>query len=290
MQRSIENGRQQVGSRPDGLQPFADSRDRRSKAAAETARSAPTLQAAVQDRRSMQAVNDQNCNQAGHRGEQQPAAAARAIHPIHIRAGIGQAVGKYKQGEASEDRGRGEVAESLQKENSEHAGHRETFFAGQNQRPDGLAGSSQNKNRREAHQRPRVCVQKISGTDILAESLPADRADRITPVNPNEAKQKKKNIRLADAGDEFPPGEVGQMNLVAGVIGERHHARQNQQRDQYPTKSSTHSHARLTAAATGCQERTVRLCSKGCGFPNDRIECIVTEYSHKSAVLRGPDS
>ena len=154
VQRRIENRRQQVGSSPDGLQPFADSRDRRSEAAPETARSAPTLEAAVQDRRAVQSVDDQNCNQASHRAEQQPAAALRAIHPIHIRAGVGQAVGKDKQGEASQDRGRGEVAEPFQKENSEHAGDRETFFARQEQGPDGLAGSSQNKNRREAHQRP----------------------------------------------------------------------------------------------------------------------------------------
>jgi hypothetical protein len=56
--------------------------------------------------------------------------------------------------------------------------------------------------------------------------------------------------------DEFLPGKVGQMNFMARLVGERHHARQNQQSYQYPTKSSTHSHARLTAALTECQERT----------------------------------
>ena len=56
--------------------------------------------------------------------------------------------------------------------------------------------------------------------------------------------------------DELPPREVGQMNFMPRLISERHHARQNQQSNQDPSKSSSHSHARLTAAVAGCQERT----------------------------------
>src|SRR5271165_4969237 len=72
------------------------------------------------------------------------------------------------------------------------------------------------------------------------------------------------------------------MNLMARLIGERHHSRQNQQRDQYPTESATHSQARLTAVVTGCQER------RCAGVPNDAEalmmdSSIVTDNSHRSA-------
>ena len=256
VQRGVENGRQQVGSGANGLQPFADSRNGRSEAAPETARGAPTLQSAIHDRRAMQAVVDQKCNQASHRGR---AAASRRCCALSTQF-ISAPASDKRFGKTSKARqARTAAAEKSQNRSKKKipnmlATGRRSLRA-RMQRADGLAGAPQNKNGRKAHQRAGIRVQEIGGADVPAEALPADRADRVTRVNPDQAKQKKQNIRLADAGDEFPPGKVGQMNLMARVIGERHHARQNQQRDEYPTESSTHSQARLTAAGTGCQER-----------------------------------
>ncbi len=64
----------------------------------------------------------------------------------------------------------------------------------------------------------------------------------------------KPYVRLADTFDECFPGKIGQMNLMAQLIGECYHARQNHQPNKYPADSCNHSQARLTVAGTECQK------------------------------------
>src|SRR5277367_3038348 len=89
-----------------------------------------------------------------------------------------------------------------------------------------------------------------------AKTLPAHGAYRIASINRGERKQEQADVRLAHAFDESSPGEIGQMNLMARLIRQASEGRQNDESDEYPAESCTHSHARLTATATECQERT----------------------------------
>jgi hypothetical protein len=50
----------------------------------------------------------------------------------------------------------------------------------------------------------------------------------MASVNPHQRQQEEPNIRLADAMDEFTPREIGQMNLMTGLIGDSCQGRQNQ--------------------------------------------------------------
>jgi hypothetical protein len=76
------------------------------------------------------------------------------------------------------------------------------------------------------------------------------------------------------------------MDFMAGLIGERHDARQNHQRYDYPAKSSTHSHARLTAAAMECQERTCAVVLKEIASPLIPDECGAANVSRS---FRSPE-
>ena len=92
-------------------------------------------------------------------------------------------------------------------------------------------------------------------SQISAEALPPKRPDGVARVNADECEQEQPNIRLADALDEFSPGEVGEMNFVAGLVRKTRKGRQNYKSDENPAKGCTHSLARLTVATTECQER-----------------------------------
>ena len=120
----------------------------------------------------------------------------------------------------------------------------------------GSPARPRHKDRGKTHQRPGVGVGEIRGTEVSAEPLPANRTDRVTAVDSNQAKQKKADIGLADAEDKLLPREVRQVNLVAGLIGERHQCRQNQQSNKNPSKSASHSHASVTVGTSECQEMT----------------------------------
>ena len=133
----------------------------------------------------------------------------RTFHPVHVGAGIGEPVGKHKQAQARQY-GRGsKVAKALQKENSKHAGDRQAVLARQQQWPDGFPGTPQNKNGRKTHERPGVGVSETGWTHVPAETLPANRPDRITPVNRHDREQKQPDVGISNADDELTPGEIG---------------------------------------------------------------------------------
>ena len=256
--------------------PFADSGNGGRETHPHSPAVAPPLQARIDRRRPVHAVVNQDRRKTDQRGEKQPGSVPGAVHPIHVRPRIGEPVRKHQQAQAGQRRGRGKVAESFQKKYSEHAGDREAILPREQQRAALALRPGQEQKSRRSPSACRVRVQESRWTQITAEALPPDGADRIASINRNERKQEQPDICLADARDEFAPGEIGQMNLMTGLVGERDHARQNHQGNQYPTKSSTHSHARLTAAADGVSRKDALTRSNKFVSPLMSDECNVT--------------
>ena len=209
MHRRVKDCGQQVGKGANGLQSFVDACNNRSEAHPHPAGRAPALQATVERPRPVQTVIDQKHDESAQGGKQQPAAVPRPVHPIHIRACVGELVGKHEQAQACENRGCGKIEKTFQKEDPEHACYRQAILPRKQQGPDRLAGSPQNENRGEAHQRSSCTCSRNRWGPVAAEALPAESANCITRVNRHKREQKQPNIRLADTVDEFPPRKVG---------------------------------------------------------------------------------
>ena len=81
---------------------------------------------------------------------------------------------------------------------------------------------------------------------MARKALPAERSDGIAGINGQNGEKQVGDVGLADGVNEFPPGEIREVHLVARAIDDRGERGKNDNSDNNLAKMYSHLSARLT--------------------------------------------
>src|SRR6266404_7852150 len=128
---------------------------------------------------------------------------------------------KQQQPDRRDYRRAGRIEQALEDVDSEHAGHRQFFFASQQERTDRLAGASQQEDGRKTRQRHRIDIPEMRWAEILLKHFPAQRTQRVTPVDGNNRNGEQEEISIAQSVKKFRSTEIAKMKKAARAVNNK---------------------------------------------------------------------
>src|SRR5260370_345539 len=181
--RGIKHGECEIAPSSDGLHAAREAEKDSGNLGAPAVRAHPTLQAALEQRGSVQPQIYQEYDRADYAGE--------------------------KNGRPCK------MKQRLEREKSERVAKGKPCLARERGGRDGFTGAHKEKARREARQRHCVNRSETRWTQVLLKHFPAERTQRVTRIDGKAGKNQKKWVRMADSTKQLGPAEISKVNHPA---------------------------------------------------------------------------